>query len=157
MRDPWVRKIPWRRKWQPTSVLLPGESPWTEEPGGLQPMGSQRVATNTFTISAVYSQKTHSFPKCFPKPRSDCHDRGHFESPWRVGNPQRQKVAGRAARGCVWSGPDLSRQPGDSAHHQAAKVRAALGGPWRRHLLSAVTPGGGSRRGVWPQRGRSGA
>jgi len=22
---PWVRKIPWRRAWQPTSVLLPGE------------------------------------------------------------------------------------------------------------------------------------
>ena len=27
----------------PTPVFLPGESPWTEEPGGLQPMGSQRV------------------------------------------------------------------------------------------------------------------
>ena len=24
--DPWVGKIPWRRKWQPTPVLLPGES-----------------------------------------------------------------------------------------------------------------------------------
>ena len=24
--NPWVRKIPWRRKWQPTPVLLPGES-----------------------------------------------------------------------------------------------------------------------------------
>ena len=24
--DPWVRKILWRRKWQPTPVLLPGES-----------------------------------------------------------------------------------------------------------------------------------
>ena len=24
--DPWVKKIPWRRKWQPTPVLLPGES-----------------------------------------------------------------------------------------------------------------------------------
>ena len=24
--DPWVRKIPWRRKWQPTAVLLPRES-----------------------------------------------------------------------------------------------------------------------------------
>ena len=24
--DPWVRKIPWRRKWQPTPVILPGES-----------------------------------------------------------------------------------------------------------------------------------
>ena len=26
-----------------TLVLLPGESPWTEEPGGQQSMGSQRV------------------------------------------------------------------------------------------------------------------
>ena len=25
------------------SVFLPGESPWTEEPGGLQYMGSQKV------------------------------------------------------------------------------------------------------------------
>ena len=24
--NPWVRKIPWRRKWQPTPVLLPGKS-----------------------------------------------------------------------------------------------------------------------------------
>ena len=24
--DLWVRKIPWRRKWQPTPVFLPGES-----------------------------------------------------------------------------------------------------------------------------------
>ena len=24
--DPWVRKIPWRRQWQPTPVFLPGES-----------------------------------------------------------------------------------------------------------------------------------
>ena len=23
--SPWVRKIPWRRKWQPTPVFLPGE------------------------------------------------------------------------------------------------------------------------------------
>ena len=23
--DPWVRKILWRRKWQPTEVLLPGK------------------------------------------------------------------------------------------------------------------------------------
>ena len=40
---PWVGKIPWSRAWQPTPVLLPGKSPWTEEPGGLQPMGLQRV------------------------------------------------------------------------------------------------------------------
>ena len=31
--DPWVGKIPWRSAWQPTPILLPGESPWTEETG----------------------------------------------------------------------------------------------------------------------------
>ena len=43
MLETWVGKIPWRRAWQPTPVFLPGESPWTEEPGGLQSMDSQRV------------------------------------------------------------------------------------------------------------------
>ena len=33
--DPWVRKIPWRRAWQPTQVFMPGEL-WAEEPGGPQ-------------------------------------------------------------------------------------------------------------------------
>ena len=41
--DPWVEKIPWRRARQPTPVFLPGESPWTEVPGGLQSTGSQRA------------------------------------------------------------------------------------------------------------------
>ena len=41
--NPWVGKIPWRRKRQPTPVFLFGESPWTEERGGLQSMGSQTV------------------------------------------------------------------------------------------------------------------
>ena len=41
--DPCVRKIPWRRAWQPTSVFLPGESSWTEEPGRPQSTGPQRV------------------------------------------------------------------------------------------------------------------
>ena len=31
---------------QSTPVFLPGGSPWTEEPGGLQSMGSQRVRHN---------------------------------------------------------------------------------------------------------------
>ena len=41
--DPWVGKTPCRRAWQPTPVLLPGESPRTEKPGGLQSIGLQRV------------------------------------------------------------------------------------------------------------------
>ena len=35
--------LSWRRAWQTTPVFLPGKSPWTEESGELQSMGSQRV------------------------------------------------------------------------------------------------------------------
>ena len=45
--DSWFGKILWRRRdWLPTPVFLPGESPWTEDPGGLQSMESQRVRHN---------------------------------------------------------------------------------------------------------------
>ena len=43
---PWVGKIPWRRKWQLTPVFLPRKFQ-TEEPGGLQSMGSHRVGQHT--------------------------------------------------------------------------------------------------------------
>ena len=50
---PWVGQIPWRRAWQPTPVSLPEDSPWTEEPGGLQSVRSQRVRC-THRISHVH-------------------------------------------------------------------------------------------------------
>ena len=37
--NPWIRKIPWRRKWQPTPVFLSGESHGQGSFGGLQSMG----------------------------------------------------------------------------------------------------------------------
>ena len=40
--DPWVRKIPWTRKWQPAPVFLPVEFRG-QEPGRLQSTGSQRA------------------------------------------------------------------------------------------------------------------
>ena len=47
------RKIPWRSKWLPTPVFLPGESPWTEEPGRLQSKGSQRVRYDEATYHLI--------------------------------------------------------------------------------------------------------
>ena len=45
--ETWVQSLgwedPWRRKWLPTPVFLPGETPWAEEPGGVQSIGSPRV------------------------------------------------------------------------------------------------------------------
>ena len=52
--ETWVGKIPWRRTWQPTPVFLPGKSPWTEEPGGLQSMGLQRVRHDWATKHRVF-------------------------------------------------------------------------------------------------------
>ena len=37
--DHWVRKIPWRRKWQSTPAFLPGESPGQRSLVGYSPCG----------------------------------------------------------------------------------------------------------------------
>ena len=54
---PWVGKIPWRRKWQPIPVSLPGESHggFSGEPGRLQSMGSQRVRHDLTTKPPPYN------------------------------------------------------------------------------------------------------
>ena len=47
MWETWVRSLDWKNPLEEgmgtTPVFLPGESSWTEEPGGLQSLGSQRV------------------------------------------------------------------------------------------------------------------
>ena len=43
--DPWVGKIPWRRKWQPTPVFLPGESHGWRSLVGYSPQGSKEPDT----------------------------------------------------------------------------------------------------------------
>ena len=45
--DPLVRKIPWSRRWQPTPACW--KIPQTEDPGGLQSMGPQRVGHDRVT------------------------------------------------------------------------------------------------------------
>ena len=45
MFNPRVMKIPWRRKWQPTPVLLPGKLHGQSSLAGYKPMGSQRSQT----------------------------------------------------------------------------------------------------------------
>ena len=44
--------MPWRRKWQPTPVFLPGESQG-REPGGLPSMGLQRVRHDWHDLAAA--------------------------------------------------------------------------------------------------------
>ena len=51
---PWIGKLPWRREWQPTPVFLSEESTWTEEPGGLQSIGTQRIGHNLVVNQLSY-------------------------------------------------------------------------------------------------------
>ena len=37
--DSWIRKIPWRREWQPTPIFLPGESHEQRSLAGYSPQG----------------------------------------------------------------------------------------------------------------------
>ena len=52
--DPWAGKIPWGRKWQPTTVFA-WRIPWTEEPGGPLSMGLQESdTTKQLTLSLTW-------------------------------------------------------------------------------------------------------
>ena len=64
--DPWVGKILQRKECQLTSVFLPGESQWTEEPGRLQSMGSQRVGGYWSNLTLI-----HTLPKNKKTPRTN--------------------------------------------------------------------------------------
>ena len=50
-----------RREWQSTPVFLPWRIPWPEEPGGLQPRGSQRVRHNWETNTT----RTHTHTRYY--------------------------------------------------------------------------------------------
>ena len=43
--DPWVRKIPWRRKWQPAPVILSGKSHGQRSLAGYSPRGRKELDT----------------------------------------------------------------------------------------------------------------
>ena len=68
----------WGRKWQPTPVLLPGESQG-QEPGGLPSMGLHRVRHNWRDLAAAAG-----LPRWLSDKESTCQCRRHRFNP-RVG------------------------------------------------------------------------
>ena len=50
--EPWIRKIPWQRKWQPTSVLLPGKfHGWRSLLATVHGVAKSRTQLNDFTFT----------------------------------------------------------------------------------------------------------
>ena len=64
--DPWVGKIPWRRKWQPAPVFLPGESHGWRSVAGYSPWGHKETQLSNFSEYVMYwwlkSKKTLLLP-----------------------------------------------------------------------------------------------
>ena len=58
--DPWVGKIPWRRKWQPTPVLLPGEFHGQRSLAGYIPR-DRKGSDMTDWLSMSHLRSTPSF------------------------------------------------------------------------------------------------
>ena len=62
---PWVRKIPWRRKWQPTPVFLPGKSHGQRSLVGYSPRSCKRVSQDLVTKQQQYFKWIHVKNWCF--------------------------------------------------------------------------------------------
>ena len=53
--DPWVRKIPWRRKWRPSPVFLPGEAHGQRSLVGYSPWDHRESdMTEPLTLTLMY-------------------------------------------------------------------------------------------------------
>ena len=67
VQDTWVRKIPWRRQWQPTPVILPGKLHGQRNLAGYSPWGckesdmtEQLSLTNYDTNKSICKTETES-------------------------------------------------------------------------------------------------
>ena len=52
--DPWIGKIPWKKKWQPTPVFLLGESYGQRSLVGYSPWGRKESDTTDHTHIYIY-------------------------------------------------------------------------------------------------------
>ena len=72
--DSWVRKIPWRREWQPTLVFLPGEFHGQRSLAGYSPWGHKesdmtKQLSNKEMGACGHGYFTQSIRQTFPPVR----------------------------------------------------------------------------------------
>ena len=100
--DPWVRKIPWRREWQPTPIFLPGES---MDRGAWRAIVYEvaksliQLSTHTHGSSVQFSSVTQSCPTLRP------HESQHARPPCPSPTP---RVYWDSHPSSQWCHPDIS-------------------------------------------------
>ena len=95
---PWVRKTPWRRKWQPTPVFLPGEFHGQRSPGGYSPW-DRKESDRTERTDMVLSHSVMSYS----------------ETPWIVARqaPLSMEISSQEhSSGLLFSSPGDHPDPG---------------------------------------------
>ena len=60
--DPWVGKIPWSRKWQPTAVFLPEKSRGQRSWAGCSPKGHKELDTLNINLTLCLYYNSKWFP-----------------------------------------------------------------------------------------------
>ena len=114
----------WRRKWQPTPVLLPGKSHGREEPGRLQSMGSLRVRHDCKTSLSRFGEGNGNPLQC------SC-----------LGNPRDRGAWWAAIYGVAQRRTRLKRlSSSSSSSHQTQNLRNTFDSSfsfnsWKKQLL----------------------
>ena len=85
--DSWVRKIPWRRKWQSTPALLPGKSHGWRSLIGYSPWGHKESDT---TERLHFTKSNKCVLRRVQERRFDTHRRGHGKTEADIGGMQPQ-------------------------------------------------------------------
>ena len=130
---PRVRKIPWRRKWQPTPVFSPRKSHGQSSLAGHRPWGHKESDT-TECLSAHAKQKAHLslsvmisfsvsinlFNKSWPNKCSQSHEKTHVDKAWPVFLVRSESVG--------W----------DGQMNVLVSCDAACCGVWKRNLLPGL-------------------
>ena len=117
--SPWVGKIPWRRRWQPTLVLLPEKSYGQKGLAGYSPWdhkrATQSLQLNDTTIllnnlpthltelsrSSAETHRAQSLP-WFDEKHTEAPEKGlPWASRW-LARSQRKVVSQLAAQGSLW-------------------------------------------------------
>ena len=80
--DPWVGKIPWRRRWQPIPVFLPGESHGQRSLVGYNPWG-YRVGRDWALRECIWNLHNRSETSPHHAPKAE-----------RTGSPQPHPTSG---------------------------------------------------------------
>ena len=79
--DPWVRKIPWRREWQPTPVFWPGESCGQRSLVGSSPWGRKESDMNerlTPRLNSLLVNSKHESWNLKHRKRKTCSPNGRL-------------------------------------------------------------------------------